>query len=281
MQQLSLPSFAFPHRAPLRYFGGKWRMASWLIRHFTCHLHYCTPYGGGWCESFQKTRSRGREVYNDLNAHNVNFFRQLRDNPEQLISLIEATPRNRIEFEECRKPVSDPVEAAKRYYLYCTLSFMAGGGPLWSGTSDARLALRSVSDDSHLWAASQRLQSVLIEQLDALECIVKYDSPQTLFYCDPGYPKESLASGDRTWYLHHTDTDGHRGLAELLHRIQGNAVVSGYDCPLYQELFAGWRRIDRQVLTMTRTNAIESIWIKPSGGASHPYPASFDRIELL
>lgn len=263
MQQLSLQSsFVCPHRPPLRYFGGKWRMARWLIRHFPRHLHYCTPYGGGWCESFQKTRAGGIEVYNDLNAHNVNFFRQLRDNPERLIPLIEATPRTREVFEEARKPASDPVEAARRYYLYCALSVMAGGGPLWSGTSSSRLALRAVSDDSHLWPASERLQGVLIEQLDALECIAKYDFPKALFYCDPGYPKESLASGKRTWYLHHTDTNGHRGLADLLNRIKGVAVVSGYNCPLYQEIFAGWQRVDHPAVTMTRSFATESIWIK-------------------
>lgn len=259
--QLSLSTlYAFPHRPPLRYFGGKWRLAPWLIQHFPPHLHYVTPYGGGWCESFQKTRAGGREIYNDLNAHNVNFFRQLRDNPEQLIPLIEATPRTRVELIAARQPSPDPLEAARRYYIYCKLSVESGGGRIWSGTSNARLALRASHDDSHLWAASQRLQGVEIEQLDALESIAKYDSPQTLFYCDPAYPKEVISKRSR--YLHHTDTEGHRGLAELLNRIEGKAVVSGYDCPLYQEIFGEWQRVECSTVNMQREKTTESIWIK-------------------
>lgn len=257
-----LPQYAYPHRPPLRYFGGKWRIAKWLLQHYPIHRGYCTPYGGGWCESFQKPRSGHLEVYNDLNAHNINFFTQLKENPHELIAQIEKTPRDWQQFEISKQSCDDPVEWAKRYYIYCHLSVMAGGGKLSSGTSESRLALRSVTDDTHLWAASHRLQGVIIEQLDAVECIAKYDSKDTFFYCDPGYPKSSLATGNRTWYLHHTNTEGHIALAETLHQIKGSAIVSGYDCPLYQKLFNGWEKIEYETVNMRRSKAIECIWIK-------------------
>lgn len=262
MNQLALaPSLAFPHRPPLRYFGGKWRAAKWILGNFPRHTHYCTPYGGGWCESFQKTRAGGFEIYNDLNPHNVNFLEQLRDRPDELIPAIEATPRNREEFELSRQS-DQGIEAARRYYIYCQLSVMGGGGHLYSGTSAARLDLKAIRDDSHLWAASERLQGVLIEQSDALECIAKYDDPKTLFYADPPYPRQALASGDRKWYLHHMSNEDHRALAALLNQIKGNAIVSGYDCPLYEEIFAGWKCVKLPVVNMQRDKAVECLWIK-------------------
>ena len=126
---------------------------------------------------------------------------------------------------------------------------------------------KAIKDDSHLWAASERLQGVRIEQQDALECIAKYDSSKTLFYCDPTYPKQSLASGNRAWYLHHMPDEHHRKLAALLRLIEGTAVVSGYDCPLYQEIFAGWKRVERSAVNMQRSEALECIWIKEANHA--------------
>jgi DNA adenine methylase len=33
-------------RPVLRYFGGKWRIANWIISHFPDHDIYAEPYGG-------------------------------------------------------------------------------------------------------------------------------------------------------------------------------------------------------------------------------------------
>jgi DNA adenine methylase len=38
--------------------------------------------------------------------------------------------------------------------------------------------------------------------------------------------------------------DDHRELADVLHACQGQVVLSGYPSPLYDELYAGWRRVE-------------------------------------
>lgn len=35
-------------RPIVRYFGGKWLMAPWIIKHFPAHRIYIESYGGGW-----------------------------------------------------------------------------------------------------------------------------------------------------------------------------------------------------------------------------------------
>lgn len=87
-------------RPLLRYHGGKWRLAPWIISFFPDHRIYTEAYGGAASVLLRKKRSYA-EVYNDLDGEIVNLFRVLR-NPAQareLIRLVALTPFAREEFE--------------------------------------------------------------------------------------------------------------------------------------------------------------------------------------
>ena len=83
-----------------------------------------------------------------------------------------------------------------------------------------------------------RLLRVQIEHDDAEAVIRRFDSPNTLFYCDPPYPHESR--GDSKAYRFEMSDSDHVRLAEVLKRVQGKVALSGYHCPLYDELYADW-----------------------------------------
>jgi len=80
-----------PKRPALRYYGGKWKLAPWIISHFPEHQNYVEPCGGAASVLLQKPRSP-LETYNDLDGNVVNFFRVLRDQPDELIRKIRLTP---------------------------------------------------------------------------------------------------------------------------------------------------------------------------------------------
>lgn len=115
---------AGPTRPALRYHGGKWRLAPWIISHFPAHRVYVEPFGGGASVLLRKPRVE-REVYNDLDEDVVNLFQVLRDagRSGQLIELLRLTPFARTEFEDSYEPTSDPVERARRLVVRSYMGF--------------------------------------------------------------------------------------------------------------------------------------------------------------
>ena len=71
----------------LKYYGGKWALAPWIISHFPPHINYLEPCGGAASVLLQKPPSK-LETYNDIDNHVVNFFQVLRDSPRKLIRKI-------------------------------------------------------------------------------------------------------------------------------------------------------------------------------------------------
>lgn len=254
---------------PLRYHGGKWRLATWIIEQFPPHVCYVEPFCGGASVLFRKPPSV-IEVINDLSLDIVTFFDVLRTNPEGLIRAIELTPHSREIHRLAYQPTPDPLEKALRFYIRCWQSFGTGEGKFtgWRFQRDNQRGALIVDDwnrTEQLWAAARRLKGVSIEHDNALTVIRRYDTPKTLFYVDPPYVLETRYTtrrGDKGYQHEMTDAD-HRALAQILHTVQGMVILSGYDCPLYQELYPGWKRLEKPTTTNGNGYAIESLWLSP------------------
>lgn len=272
-----------PHRPALRYHGGKWRLASWIVSCLPAdHDSYIEPFGGSAAVLLHKGRSK-IEVYNDLDGEVVNFFRMLRERPEELIRAIYWTPFAHAEQRLSYEPCDDPTEAARRLYIR---SYMTISGPTaqWNagwrrqkkmsrgrgGFSRMKPAATSFMEIEHLYQVAERLRGVVIEQADALDLIRRYDNPRAVFYVDPPYVAATRKRMKDSAYRYEMTDDQHRQLAAALHDCRGMVVLSGYDSPLYRELFGCWLRLERQARTNGNApgTITESLWLNPAAHAA-------------
>lgn len=136
----------------IRYHGGKFRLASWIISHFPAHRCYVEPFGGGASVLLKKAPSEA-EVYNDLDGDVVNLFRVLR-NSESRQALIDAcalTPYSRGEFCCAYEQTDDPIEQARRLVVRATMGFGSAGAT--KGKTGFRLdTKRNSATAQKIWA---------------------------------------------------------------------------------------------------------------------------------
>ncbi len=234
--------------------------------------HFCDVYGGS-AALLLNLAPYPVETYNDIDSELVNFFETLRNQGPKLIKAISLTPFSREELIKACTPTPNltRLERARRFYVrarqtrtglaqkssegrwaHCVLTSragMAGAVSRWLGAIDT------------LPEIVQRLQRVQIENAHALEVIQRYDSNETVFYLDPPYVHS--ARGDSAAYGYEMTDDEHVELATVLHGIQGRAVISGYRCDLYDDLYADWTRIDEmpRLCHSVRKPRQESAWL--------------------
>ena len=259
-------------RAVMRYHGGKWLLAQWLVEHFPPHRIYVEPFGGAASVLMQKARSYG-EVYNDLDSEIVNVFRVLRDttHAKEIERVIRLTPYARDEFDLAYQPTDDPVELARRTL---TRAFMGFGSA--SATKGHRTGWRANVKKSgttpaidwqrypdHIAQFTARLQGVTIENRDAHHVITAHDAPDTLMYVDPPYPFATRYQNAkwRACYKHELTDDMHRDLAATLRAVKGMVVVSGYRCDLYDVLYSDWASYERATFADNAEARTEVVWL--------------------
>lgn len=267
-------------RPVIRYHGGKFRMAAWVMAHFPPHRIYTEAFGGAAGVLIQKTRAYS-EIYNDLDGDVVNLFEVIRD-PElraRLVHDLVMTPYARAEFERAWKPADDPVERARRLVIRAMMGFGSAGAT--KGSTGFRIdTKREYETAQHTWsmypanlaAVGERLAGVLIENRPAIEVILGHDTPETLHYVDPPYLHETRCrvngKGSARGYRHEMDTDDHLTLLDALRGgVEGMVVLSGYASDLYDQTLPGWeKRTTKARISGGRGTATreEVVWLNPA-----------------
>lgn len=254
-------------RPVLRYHGGKWRLAPWILSHFPEHTNYVEPYAGGASVLLRKPRCYA-EIYNDRDEEIVNVFKMLRERGPELRDQLRLTPFSRLEHANAYEHSNDPLERARRTIVKSAMGYGSDGIKNNTGfRSYARKERGTIP--AHDFAnyidalefAIERLQGVVIENLHARDVIQKQDGSGTLFYVDPPYVHSTRSASQPEQYRFEMSDDDHRELAALLHSVKGKVVLSGYDCPLYQELYERWRHDECVAFADGARKRKEVLWL--------------------
>jgi DNA adenine methylase len=256
-------------RPALRYYGGKWRLAPRIIELIPNHETYVEPYGGAMSVLLRKPPSPV-EVYNDLDEEVVNFFRVLREQPEEFMHQVMLTPFSRVENNLAYQKSDNDLERARRLFTRSQQT-IGGARVQWSSgwrkqitNNRMKPVWQDMADIAHLWDVIERLKMVQLECRPALEILEIYDTEKTLFYVDPPYL--TLTRSDR-WkdksYAHEMTDEDHRALAEALHKTKGMVMLSGYNDEKYRQWYADWKLVEIPARSMQNIPTTECLWIKP------------------
>ena len=228
-------------RSPFKWVGGKSRLRKTIIAMLPPHECYVEVFAGAAWVLFGKEPSKV-EVLNDIDGEVINFFRVVKERPEELITSFEWDLASREEFERLRdldSDLLDPVHRAHRFYYLV----MAG----WGGELHSPRFQTSITDKGHgnrligalrglrerIMPVYSRLQTVIIEHLDWRECIDRYDKEPTAMFLDPPYPGNSCnyRFNLREWH-------DHQEIATRMRKTRAKCLLTTYDRPELRELFA-------------------------------------------
>lgn len=224
----------------ISYYGGKQRIASKIVEEVwkIPHTVYVEPYAGGLAVLFAKgkkqvtTTAQYREVVNDIDDRLITMYRLARENPEEFNRWIQCTLYSQSEHRRSAEILKNPeqyseMERAWAYYVnilqgFANTLFAGWGTGVWS----RNVAATWHNKQKRLPDCLDRLSDVHIACELALNCIKRWDSPQTLFYLDPPYP-----SSDQGHYSGFTLEDWSE-LCNYLDSIQGSYILSNYTQPI-------------------------------------------------
>lgn len=264
-----------PFRPALRYHGGKWRLAPWIISHFPPHRIYVEPFGGAASVLLRKPRSYA-EIYNDLASEIVNLFVVLRsERRDELIEALRLTPFAREEFEESYLPSDDDCEMARRLVIRSFMGFGSDGHNVAVRTGFRAASNRSGTTPAHDWAnfppalaaVAERFVGVVIENRPAVDVMRQHDCADALHYVDPPYmpatrSQKSRKTGDRYHaYTHEMTAEDHAELLPVLCSLAGAVVLSGYPSSIYDDALTGWLRVERAALADGAQKRTEVLWL--------------------
>lgn len=261
-------------KPPFAYYGGKTTLAERIVDNLPQHTHYVEPFAGSLAVLLAKPRS-DMETVNDLDGDLMNFWKVLRDRPEDLSRVCLLTPHARAEQRAAYDlDIPDDLERARRVWV---LLSQGRGSTLrrtgWRFYRDP--AGSSLSFPEYMGAyttrmlpAAERIAGVSLECRPALEVVRDYGQhPNVLLYVDPPYLASSRNS---TNYRH--EMGGEADHAELLLALlncEATVILSGYHSEVYDDFLSSWSRTEmaawtgngiRGGATKTAGDRVEVLW---------------------
>ena len=276
----------------LTYYGGKQRLAPhilpWIDR--IPHTVYVEPFAGGAAVLFAKRCPRPSkqdhyiEVLNDLDKYIITLYWVAQTRYDELLHLLEYTPYSQAELLRAKEllnaPDTDELWRAWAVVVASQQSFSRRTtGEGWSVGVSKSNALYFANHRERLPLIFARLRNVHLSCEDAVRCIERWDSPTTLFYCDPPYPGSYTAYREGGNY----SLEDFQRLCDALDNAQGHWILSNYPQDIEPktaeervEVVASMSASQARVYDGKRPTRTEVLWIR---GVRALQPSMFGGLE--
>jgi DNA adenine methylase len=261
---------------PFGYFGSKSKIALQLCKDLPPHNCWVEAFCGSAALTLSKSPAK-IEVINDIDGEIINFFQQLRENPEKLCEQIFLTPYAAQELENARVEVDHTLSKMERARRFLVQSMMAINGVFGENrggfshsdsyarnNKEARVS-RWYNLPDRLFVVVERLRSVRVENKDALMLLKSYiNRPATLVYLDPPYYADRINGYNKDA----NSEEFHTTLLRMATQAKCMIFISGYQNELYDKILTapkGWQK--KTIKTITRGHSgntherIEVVWM--------------------
>jgi DNA adenine methylase len=213
-------------KAPFGWIGGKMYLAQQLNEIMPVKETFVDVFGGSGVVLLNRTKSM-REVFNDRNSGITDFYITLQEDYQWLIDKVNNTVFSKEMFYhyiDDWKKIKTRRERAFAWYYSIRCSW-AGKGLVFA-TSRVKVSSKNLYNNLKLFPEiHRRLKGVIIENNSYGELMDFYDSPKTVFYCDPPY-----MNCDQSCYEFNIN---HEAFLNKVFEMEGYVAVSGFDSNLY------------------------------------------------
>lgn len=222
-------------KTPISYYGGKQQMLKHILPIIPDHSIYTEPFFGGGAVFFGKEPAK-IEVINDTDQVLVEFYRVLKNKPDELNQLVQETLHSRRLYGDAMVVYNNPhlfndVRKAWAFWVLTQQGFSCGIGSWGYDKSSNSVAkkVQNAKDRFNSLEASRRLENTQVENNDAIKIIKSRDTENTFHYCDPPY-----FNSDCNHYAGYSLEDFRR-LLDTLEAVKGKFLLSSYDSEILQE----------------------------------------------
>ena len=217
----------------IRYAGGDYKIAGILRPRLErlCPQPRCTfveVFGGsGYMAQTVPRAVFGNIIYNDINDRLTALYKHIKENPEQLATILSFLPYSRSYHRIVTKLMladrefGSLVAAALAFYAYnSSIHGTSRGGFSYSVDPDHNEAKKFSSRISAVLKYAAAWKDITIENLDFREVIKRYDAEKTVFYLDPPYVDRG-----KDYYGTPFTVDDLRHMASMLAQIRGRFLL--------------------------------------------------------
>lgn len=194
--------------SPFRYAGGKYYARDLILEHIPEHTDYIEPFAGGASIFFSKELASGINWLNDIDGDLINTMTIIRDNPQELIRLLQHRQDDRIPitllagtdigapipalkelhhfFKNDYIPQNNEERAFRWFYLNRTsYSGIMNHQNMYWGYGD-KYSMTPRNWPRNILRTSLKLQNVRLTNWD-FEQVIEQAPDNALLYLDPPY----------------------------------------------------------------------------------------------
>lgn len=220
---------------------------------------FVEPFCGTATVTVNKPYKYDREIINDIDDNIANFFEIIANEQTatELIKRFLLTPYSQYTYNKMLRhirnegKIEDPIERAYAFVIFVRLTYGGLTGRYNFGNfNETSNSLISTDDLTALVEFYiEQLRDVVVTRMDGIKCILRHDSPTTLFFIDPPYI--DITTDLRSFYNNNdaTQYSYHKELLQTLNNIEGYFILTTYPNELYTEYLRNVPYKDVQIIS--------------------------------